>query len=153
MKASDIAKKKSVTVEDVVGVCGDLGIKCADGEAEIAGNDVFLVEKRIETRNEERARHAAELMRRKAEEHKTKKIKLKRKVEHVKKGGEEKADEAETVEHAAPAAPVQSETPAPAQPAAPRPASTEAPAPRSDYGDRRPQGDRPGYQGDRKSVV
>ena len=149
MKASDIAKKKSVTVEDVVGVCGDLGIKCADGEADIAGNDVFLVEKRIETRNEERARHAAELMRKKAEEHKTKKIKLKRKVEHVKKAEGEKAEEGEAVVHAAPAEAPQAEAPAAPQPAAPRPASTEAPAPRSDYGDRRPQGDRPGYQGER----
>ena len=168
MKASDIAKKKSVTVEDVLGICGDLGIKCTESEAEISGNDVFLVEKRIETRNDERARQAADIMRKRAEDHKTKKIKLKRKV-HVKGEGEEAVEGVEaiaeevhveapveeqksvpTVSSDAPIAP-KNETPAqPARPPVERPAGTG-------YQGTRPagtgyQGNRPagtGYQGNR----
>ncbi len=71
MKASDIAKKNSATVDDIIGVCSDLGVKCSEGDAEISGNDVFLVEKRIQTKNEERARHAAEMMRKRAEDNKS----------------------------------------------------------------------------------
>ena len=58
MKAIDIAKKKQISMDELSGVCRDLGISCSGEDSEIGGNDVFLVEKRIQTRNEEKARDA-----------------------------------------------------------------------------------------------
>jgi len=83
MKVIELAKKKQVSIQDILEICRDLGIVCAGEDSDIAGNDVFLVEKRVQTRNEERVRHAAEAHKKKAEDNKDKKIKLKRKV-HVK---------------------------------------------------------------------
>jgi translation initiation factor IF-2 len=159
MKASDIAKKNSVTVDDIIGVCSDLGVKCSEGDAEISGNDVFLVEKRIQTKNEERARHAAEMMRKRAEDNKSKKIKLKRKV-HVKgDGADEKDEKADETPERAESSEVSAEAHKPAAPVAekPAPAATSDEKPVPPAGERRPvserpQGDRPqgtGYQGNR----
>jgi translation initiation factor IF-2 len=152
MKAIDIAKKKQITMDELSGVCRDLGINCSGEDSEIGGNDVFLVEKRIQTKNEEKAREA---MRRKSEDAKGKKITLKRKV-HVKKheGGdkaeeshehhEEKAEEVPAAEK--PEKPPVESKPAPssehAAPARPRTAPAEGETQGS-----RPQGQ--GYQGDR----
>ncbi|MGL4369921.1 MAG: hypothetical protein ACRCUT_09670, partial [Spirochaetota bacterium] len=157
MKASDIAKKNSVAVDEILGICNDLGIKCADVEADVAGNDVFLVEKRIQTKKEEKVRHTAELLKKKAEDNKTKKIKLKRKVHVGVAGAEEKEDRAEesSEKHDDAIAPAAPSVPA-AEAAAPAETDSSAeshPAPqRLGYQGDRPQGNRPagtGYQGNR----
>ncbi len=48
MKAIDIATKNEVSLEDVQGVCKDLGIPCPDGSAEISGDDRVRVQNKIE---------------------------------------------------------------------------------------------------------
>ena len=177
MKAIDLAKKNQTAMEDLIGICKDLGIGCDSDSSDISGNDVFLVEKRIQTRNEERARHNADILRKKTDDHKGKKIKLKRKV-HLKGEGHEheKEHEAETeVEehHAAPAeaerpaapapeevkpaaaASAQSQPQQPTQPAQPaartyQPHHPVRPAiPTHERRDDRPQGERRPYQGNR----
>lgn len=48
MKAIEIATRNHVTVDDVNNICQELNIPCAGEDSEIEGNDIFLVEKRIE---------------------------------------------------------------------------------------------------------
>ncbi|HEY1406185.1 MAG TPA: translation initiation factor IF-2 [Spirochaetota bacterium] len=167
MKALDLAKKNQTAMQDLLGICRDLGVRCESEDSEISGNDVFLVEKRIQTRNEERARHAADILRKKADDNKGKKIKLKRKV-HLKGEGHEKEAEHEhepeveaVVEAPEPKAPPVAvpETPPVQKPAFAPHHPVRQPVPTT--GDRRPregsgyQGNRPqgqgtgGYQGNR----
>ncbi len=84
MKAVDIATKNHVSLEDVLKICKELDIKCTNEESEIKDDDVFLVEKKIETIKEHRAQETRQLLEKQKSDRKGKKIKLKRKV-HVSK--------------------------------------------------------------------
>ncbi len=83
MKAIEIAQNNHVSFDDIMIICKELDISCADEESEIKGNDIFLVEKRIETIKTQRVKEAQEILRKSAErrDQKGKKIKLKRKVQ------------------------------------------------------------------------
>jgi translation initiation factor IF-2 len=84
MKAIEIANQNHVSYEDILIICKDLGISCDDENAVIPEKDIFLIEKRIETIKNKRAKEALERMERRGDsaDSKGKKIKLKRKV-HV----------------------------------------------------------------------
>ncbi len=86
MKAIEIAQNNHVSFDDILIICRELNIPCTDEDTDIKGNDVFLVEKRIETIKAQRVREAQDLIKKNAEirEQKGKKIRLKRKV-HVSK--------------------------------------------------------------------
>lgn len=86
MKAIEIAQNNHVSLDDILIICRELNIPCTDENTEIKGNDVFLVEKRIETIKAQRVREAQDLIKKNAEmrDQKGKKIRLKRKV-HVSK--------------------------------------------------------------------
>ncbi len=86
MKAIEIAQNNHVSFDDILIICRELNIPCTDENTEIKGNDVFLVEKRIETIKAQRVREAQDIIKKNAEmrEQKGKKIRLKRKV-HVSK--------------------------------------------------------------------
>ncbi len=81
MKAIDVATKNHVSTDDVIKICKDLGIPCADEQSELANDDVFLIEKKIQIIKEQRAQEAKKLIQ---QAELKKKIKLKRKV-HVAK--------------------------------------------------------------------
>jgi translation initiation factor IF-2 len=105
MKAIDIANQNHVSVDDVLIICKELGITCESGETDIVGNDIFLVEKRIETIKNQKAKEALKKIEKTTEKNnnRSKKIKLKRKV-HVskeiikEKGLEEASGETEIAE-------------------------------------------------------
>ncbi len=86
MKAIEIAQNNHVSLEDILIICRELNIPCADENTEIKGNDIFLVEKRIETIKAQRVKEAQNFIKKNAEmrEQQGKKIRLKRKV-HVSK--------------------------------------------------------------------
>ncbi|HQO01008.1 MAG TPA: translation initiation factor IF-2 [Spirochaetota bacterium] len=86
MKAIDIANQNHVSVDDVLIICKELGIAYENGETDIVGNDIFLVEKRIETIKNQKAKEALKNIEKNTEKNnnRSKKIKLKRKV-HVSK--------------------------------------------------------------------
>jgi translation initiation factor IF-2 len=94
MKAIDVATKNHVSTDDVIKICKDLGIPCADEQSELANDDVFLIEKKIQIIKEQRAQEAKKLIQ---QAELKKKIKLKRKVhvaKELKKEAEEKEGEA-----------------------------------------------------------
>ncbi len=95
MKAIEIATRNHVTVDDVNNICQELNIPCAGEDSEIEGNDIFLVEKRIEIIKELRAKEARKILEKNAEKKdgKGKKIKLKRKVHVAKELMKDKAEE------------------------------------------------------------
>jgi translation initiation factor IF-2 len=95
MKAIEIAQNNHVSFDDILIICKELGISCGDEESDITGNDIFLVEKRIETVKGLRAKEAQEILRKNAErrDQKGKKIKLKRKVHVTKELIKEKPEE------------------------------------------------------------
>ena len=97
MKAIEIAQNNHVSFDDILIICKELGISCGDENSEITGNDIFLVEKRIETVKGLRAKEAQEILRKNAErrDQKGKKIKLKRKVHVTKELIKEKPEEEE----------------------------------------------------------
>ncbi len=101
MKAIDVATKNHVSTDDVIKICKDLGIPCTDEQSELANDDVFLIEKKIQIIKEQRAREAKKLIQ---QAELKKKIKLKRRVhvaKELKKETEAKEGEAseEGVEH------------------------------------------------------
>lgn len=73
MKASEIASKNHITIEDVFEVCRDLGIDCNTDGAELSDQDLFLVEKKIEVIKNKKSRQIEKKIA-------GKKIRLKRKV-------------------------------------------------------------------------
>jgi len=94
MKAIDVATKNHVSTDDVIKICKDLGIPCTDEQSELANDDVFLIEKKIQIIKEQRAQEAKKLIQ---QAELKKKIKLKRKVhvaKELKKEAEEKEGEA-----------------------------------------------------------
>ncbi|HPA71929.1 MAG TPA: hypothetical protein PKY31_06660, partial [Spirochaetota bacterium] len=97
MKAIEIANNNHVSFDDILIICKELDISCGDENSEITGNDIFLVEKRIETVKAQRAKEAQEILRKNAErrDQKGKKIKLKRKVHVTKELIKEKPEEGE----------------------------------------------------------
>ena len=97
MKAIEIAQNNHVSFDDILIICKELGISCGDENSDITGNDIFLVEKRIETVKGLRAKEAQEILRKNAErrDQKGKKIKLKRKVHVTKELIKEKPEEEE----------------------------------------------------------
>ncbi len=123
MKAVDIATKNHISLEDVLKICEELDIKCKDENSEINDNDVFLVEKKIETIKEQRAQETRQLLeKQKAERNKGKKIKLKRKVhvsKELKEGIQKEEEQKEEAKkparkpEKAPARPKKEEKPAP----------------------------------------
>ncbi len=98
MKAIDVATKNHVSTDDVIKICKDLGIPCADEQSELANDDVFLIEKKIQIIKEQRAQEAKKLIQ---QAELKKKIKLKRKV-HVAKELKKEAEEKEVEEAQAP---------------------------------------------------
>jgi hypothetical protein len=84
MKAIEIAQNNHVSFDDILIICRELNIPCTDENTEIKGNDVFLVEKRIETIKTQKIKEAQDLIKKNAEMREGKKIRLKRKV-HVSK--------------------------------------------------------------------
>ena len=81
MKAVEIATKNHVSSDDIIGVCKELGIPYSNPETEFSDNDVFLVEKKIETIKKIKAQETLQLLAKKnKKEPSGKKIKLKRKV-------------------------------------------------------------------------
>jgi translation initiation factor IF-2 len=149
MKAIELAKKNQTAINDLFGICRDLGIQCESEDSDISGNDVFLVEKRIQTKNEERARHAAEILRKKADDHnKGKKIKLKRKV-HL---SHEKEHEAAEANEEKPIASTATKAAAPHHHRPAPVASSEKGESKTPFGARQGGGSRSGgYQGQRPS--
>jgi translation initiation factor IF-2 len=73
MKASEIASKNHITIEDLYEVCKDLGIDCDTDTTEFSDQDLFLVEKKIEVIKNKKSRQIEKKIA-------GKKIKLKRKV-------------------------------------------------------------------------
>ncbi len=73
MKASEIASKNHITIEDLFEVCKDLGIDCDTDSSELSDQDLFLVEKKIEVIKNKKSRQVEKKIA-------GKKIKLKRKV-------------------------------------------------------------------------
>ncbi len=73
MKASEIASKNHITIEDLFEVCKDLGIDCDTDSSELSDQDLFLVEKKIEVIKNKKSRQIEKKIA-------GKKIKLKRKV-------------------------------------------------------------------------
>jgi hypothetical protein len=49
MKAIEIANQNHVSFEDILIICRELGIACGDEDADIHDRDIFLIQKRIET--------------------------------------------------------------------------------------------------------
>lgn len=93
MKASDIAKENSISLEEVGSICKDLGIAFEGAETDMQDNDAFLVKKRVETVKKEKA---AEIKKKMKEQRGKKKIKLKRKVtKNPHSGGSEEPEKAE----------------------------------------------------------
>ncbi len=86
MKVNDIATVKHVSAEDIITICKDLGISCENTESNLSDKDVFLIEKKIESIKEQRAKATREMLEKKSEQSDRKgaKIKLKRRV-HVSK--------------------------------------------------------------------
>ncbi len=109
MKAIEIANQNHVSFEDILIICRELGITCDDENADIHDKDIFLIQKRIETIKNLKAKEALEKMEKLVDkgDSKNRKIKLKRKVhvakelikekghEEPKKGAEEKKPAAE----------------------------------------------------------
>lgn len=97
MKAIDIATTNHVSAEDIITICKDLGIPCDSMDLDISEKNVFLIERKIGTIKEQRAKATRELLEKKNEhvEAKGTKIKLKRRVhvskELIKEKGEEEA--------------------------------------------------------------
>ena len=116
MKAIEIAQNNHVSLDDIMIICKELDIACSDENSEIMNNDIFLVEKRIETIKARRAKEAQEILRKNAErrEQKGKKIKLKRKVHVTKELIKDKPEEQ-------PAEPLKDEKPKPRTAAEGRP--------------------------------
>ncbi|MCX8123394.1 MAG: hypothetical protein N3F66_04430, partial [Spirochaetes bacterium] len=92
MKAIDVATKNHVSTDDVIKICKDLGIPCTDEQSELANDDVFLIEKKIQIIKEQRAQEAKKLIQ---QAELKKKIKLKRKV-HVAKELKKEAEAKES---------------------------------------------------------
>lgn len=89
MKAIDVATKNHVSTDDVIKICKDLGVHCENEQSELANDDVFLIEKKIQIIKEQRAQEAKKLIQ---QAELKKKIKLKRKV-HVAKELKKEAEE------------------------------------------------------------
>jgi translation initiation factor IF-2 len=146
MKVNDIATVNHVSAEDIITICKDLGINCGDTESDLSEKDVFLVQKKIESIKEQRARATRELLEKKTEQNDRKgaKIKLKRKVHVSKELIKEKAEE-DARRHregaAAPAAPAAdaakpAERPERKKTEAPRPTQRRPEQRRTSSGDR-----------------
>lgn len=141
MKPEEIAKKNLVKVEDIVNICKELDITCADTSSDLSGQDVFLIEKKIETIKSAKAKEAQQ--KKSSDGDKKKKIKLKRKLHlnasnHVKSeikkhasGEDEKQSKAP--EKSAPSNNINQDKPS-SRPAAasPKPASSQERPQRSD---------------------
>ncbi|HON78592.1 MAG TPA: translation initiation factor IF-2 [Spirochaetota bacterium] len=156
MKAIDIANQNHVSADDVLIICKELGIACENGDTDIVGNDIFLVEKRIETIKNQKAKEALKKIEKRTEKsnNRSKKIKLKRKV-HVskeiikEKGLEEvpgETEESEKPKKEASAAPAVQDTRPPAvtgeQKAPAKPSGEKKEGPQRGT-DRRPESERP----------
>lgn len=74
MKAIEVATKNFVLYDDVLEICKELGISCVDESSELNDNEVFLIERRIESVKKRKVEEAQKAK-------KSKKIKLKKKVE------------------------------------------------------------------------
>jgi translation initiation factor IF-2 len=74
MKAIEVATKNFVLYDDVLEICKELGISCVDESSELNDNEVFLIERRIESVKKRKVEEAQKAR-------KSKKIKLKKKVE------------------------------------------------------------------------
>lgn len=139
MKAEEIAKKNLIKIDDILNICKDLDISCSGGESDLSDQDVFLVEKKIETIKKEKAKEAEEKLKAKSAQPKKKKIKLKRKLhkasDHVKseiqkhaqaEAEPEKKESKKSAEEPKKSAPPKTEK-----------KSTDKPAPRKDRPDNR----------------
>ena len=73
MKAIDVATKNHITIDDVIEICRAISIPCEGGDSELAENDVFLIEKRIEVIKKKKQEEAEKAR-------KTRKVKLKKRV-------------------------------------------------------------------------
>ena len=170
MKAVDIATKNHVSLDDVLKICEELDIKCKDENSEINDNDVFLVEKKIETIKEHRAQETRQLLeKQKAERNKGKKIKLKRKVQvskELKEGIQKEEEQKEEAQKPAqkpkkaPAKPKKEEKPAqerkkqaPASRQAPRKAQAgEKKGKPAEAAEERPEAKKPVAEGEKVEI-
>jgi translation initiation factor IF-2 len=80
MKPEEIAKKNLVTQEDVFNICKELDIACSKPDQSLKDQDVFLIEKKIETIKTEKKKLAQKKKSDSESDDGKKKIKLKRKL-------------------------------------------------------------------------
>ncbi len=73
MKAIDVATKNHITLDDVIEICRAISIPCENGDSELAENDVFLVERRIEVIKKKKQEEVEKAR-------KTRRVKLKKRV-------------------------------------------------------------------------